>query len=155
MCSDAHQWAVVAADVVRERREAGRVELHFEERAAPALADVERGRIARGAFVSLFGLQAVCGYEDGLQSAIPNHGAIDSSNQCVTSLPGVPTVGAAAGSCPSVSVQVTSFPDPGWSDRNGQVGLVVPDVVAVVEEAAVIDVRAVAAREAPDVCTQT
>jgi hypothetical protein len=75
-----------------------------------------------GAFESLIGLHAACGYEFGLHSAIENHGAIDNSNQCVTSLPGVPTVGAAAGSCPSVSVHVTSFPDPGLSDRKVRSG---------------------------------
>ena len=45
-----------------------------------------------------------------------------SSNQCETSEPGVLTVGSADGSCPSVSVQVTSLPDPGWFEKNDMSG---------------------------------
>ena len=68
-----------------------------------------------GAFESLIGLHAACGYEFGLHSAIENHGAIDSSNQCVTSLPGVPTVGAAA------FYPQLGFTPTGVSDKNGEV----------------------------------
>ena len=71
-----------------------------------------------GAFESLSGLHGVCGSEFGSHMAIENHGAGPSSNQWVTSEPGVLTVGAALGSCGSVSFQVTLSPEPGVSDRN-------------------------------------
>jgi len=51
-----------------------------------------------------------------------NHGAPDSSNQCVTSWPGRCTVGSCAGSFGSVSVQVTSFPELGWLEMNLMIG---------------------------------
>jgi hypothetical protein len=76
----------------------------------------------RGAFLSLSGLHEVCGYEYGSQSAIPNQGATDSSNQWVTSLPGLATVGGAAGSNGRVSIQVTSFAEPGTSERKRVLG---------------------------------
>jgi hypothetical protein len=75
-----------------------------------------------GALLSEFGVQGFSGYDLELQSAIENHGASDSSKKCVTSWPGVATVGLAEGSIGSVSVHVTSFPDPGRFDRNVRSG---------------------------------
>jgi hypothetical protein len=75
-----------------------------------------------GALLSEFGVHGLSGYDLGLHSAIENHGATESSNQCVTSLPGVATVGLATGSVGSVSVHVESFPDPGLWERNVRSG---------------------------------
>ena len=71
-----------------------------------------------GAFESLSGVHGACGYEFGSHSAIENHGAGESSNQCATSWPGFRSVGAADGSRGMVSVQVTLLPEPCWCDRN-------------------------------------
>ena len=57
-----------------------------------------------------------------MQSAIENHGAIESSNQWVTSLPGVLTVGSALGSRGSRSIQVTSLPEPCRFERKRMIG---------------------------------
>jgi len=64
------------------------------------------------------GVQCVCGKDCGSQMLIPNHGAMLSSNQWVTSCPGFLTVGAAAGSIGRRSVNVTLFPDPGRLEMN-------------------------------------
>ena len=50
--------------------------------------------------------------------AIESQGAGVSSNQWETSLPGVLSVGAAAGSLPSVRFHFTLPPEPGWVERN-------------------------------------
>ena len=47
-----------------------------------------------------------------------NHGAIESSNQCVLSWPGFLTVGRLPGSFGSVSVIEKLLPEPGLLDRN-------------------------------------
>jgi hypothetical protein len=57
------------------------------------------------------------GAESGSQTVVENHGAMLSSNQCVTSLPGVFTVGRAAGSLGRFSVMLKLFPEPGREDR--------------------------------------
>ena len=57
-----------------------------------------------------------------MQSAIENHGAIESSNQCVTSLPGLATVGRAFGSRGSRSSQVMSLPEPCRFERKRMIG---------------------------------
>jgi hypothetical protein len=57
-----------------------------------------------------------------LQSAIENHGAIESSNQWVTSFPGVFTVGSAFGSRGSRSIHVMSLPEPARLERNRMIG---------------------------------
>src|SRR4029079_7730802 len=51
-----------------------------------------------------------------------NHGATDSSNQWVTSLPGVDTVGCCDGSRGSCSFHVTSLPDPCRLEMNLMIG---------------------------------
>ena len=75
-----------------------------------------------GALLSLFGVHGAIGYERGSQIGMLNHGATDSSNQWVTSLPGVATVGMATGSRGRVSTQVTSLLEPGRLDRNRRLG---------------------------------
>ena len=72
-----------------------------------------------GALESLLGLHGVSGKDPGLHSAMLNHGAIDSSNQCVTSLPGCATVGRRVGSNGQRSLQVMSLPEPGRSRGTG------------------------------------
>jgi hypothetical protein len=47
-----------------------------------------------GAFASLRGVHRVCGHERPSHMDMLNHGAPDSSNQCVTSCPGRCTVGS-------------------------------------------------------------
>ena len=71
---------------------------------------------------SLIGLHGFSGYECELQSAMLNHGATDSSNQWVTSFPGVDTVGICDGSRGSCSFHVTSFPDPCRLEMNLMIG---------------------------------
>ena len=75
-----------------------------------------------GAFASLRGVQRVCGHERPSHMDMLNHGAPDSSNQCVTSCPGRCTVGSCASSFGSVSVQVTSLPELGWLEMNLMIG---------------------------------
>ena len=58
------------------------------------------------------------GADSGSQTVVEIQGAIDSSNQCVTSRPGWATVGAPAGSAGSFSVMDMLFPEPGTDDRN-------------------------------------
>jgi hypothetical protein len=72
--------------------------------------------------VSLFGVHGVCGNERGSHNAIPNQGATDSSKKCVTSLPGLWTVGAASGSIGNFSRKVMFPPDPGWAEMNRVAG---------------------------------
>jgi len=52
------------------------------------------------------------GADCGSHTSVDSHGAIESSNQWVTSRPGCDTVGSALGSTGSRSVYVTSLPEP-------------------------------------------
>ena len=71
------------------------------------------GKTPWGALLSLFGTHLVCGYEFGSHMLIPNHGAMLSSNQWVTSWPGWLVVGMAFGSIGRRSVNDTLLPEPG------------------------------------------
>ena len=76
------------------------------------------GKLPCGAFASERGVHGTCGSDLGSQRFIENHGATESSNVWVTSLPGCPVVGSALGSTGRRSVQVTSLPEPGRDEMN-------------------------------------
>ena len=80
------------------------------------------GKRPPGALRSLFGVHAFCGNDCGSHSAMPNHGATDSSKKCVTSWPGLCTVGSAFGSRGNDSRKVTSAPEPGREERKRVAG---------------------------------
>lgn len=63
-------------------------------------------------------MQEASGAELGSQTVVEIHGATDSSNQCVTSWPGVFTVGMAFGSFGRFSVMEKSLPEPGRLETN-------------------------------------
>src|ERR1700722_8521107 len=73
----------------------------------------QSGPVQVGALLSELGVQAASGNELGSHRAIENHGAGESSNQSATSWPGLASVGAAVGSRPRLSVQLTLPPEPG------------------------------------------
>src|ERR1700678_2942082 len=79
----------------------------------PPRSVVQSGPMQVGALESDSGVHAVWGKEVGSQRAIENHGAGLSSNQSVTSWPGLASGGAAWGFLPRGGCTVTLLPDPG------------------------------------------
>ena len=63
-------------------------------------------------------MHGASGVDLGSQTVVDIQGATDSSNQCVTSLPGLLTVGSADGSTGSCSANVVSLPEPGCEEMN-------------------------------------